>query len=550
MAAQGQSNVVVPSDRIGQAEVRSAQATTSWTSRIAASARNSTLEQKFLVVLLMLFLVKGVVIAFVHPPFSGHDEVAHYAYLQFVAEDRRLPIIPDLEPWRIERELTAGTEPHDKMPSDLWKYCRFVTQDWQPGCQGSDRQLNAVYAINYPTMGIFPGGWVYTSNHPPLYYLIMTPVYWLTEGASPETQLYALRLAALPFGLLTVLFAYGTVRTLFPRDRFLALMVPAFVAFQPQIAYEAAMLNNDIVAIAFTSAVIYLLTLGLKRRFPFRLCLLTGFCFGLAMLAKNTSAVSGIVIALAMIFGIGVRNWRQWLPKGALTAGVAALMVWPWFLYMYSTYGDFTALGRISGLQAWWNYGGETPPTVWSQLTDREFVWDRWAETWGQFGWRLIPLSSDLARILLWVTAIGTVGIAVWALRFWQVQKPILQQDDPAASAALRSRAESIFDLERWQVVGVVLMGVTCLVSYYAILQFGTTFSLTQARYYFPAIVPAAILLMLGFRSLFPKGWLPYVQTVLFLGMIALTMVIYSGYVIPYWESAGKTYREIDPFFR
>jgi hypothetical protein len=287
----------------------------------------------------------------------------------------------------------------------------------------------------------------------------------------------------------------------------------------------------------------------LKRRFPLRLCLLIGFCFGLAVLAKNTSAITGGIIALAMILGLGIRNWRAWLPKGALTAAVAALMVWPWFLYMYTTYGDFTALGRIRELQ-YWNYSSGEPPSIWDLLFSQRFVWGRWHETWGQFGWRLIPLSTDLARILLWVTMIGTVGIAVWALRFWQVQKPILHEDDPAAAAALRSRAESIFDLERWQVVGVVLMGVTCIMSYYAILQFGTTFSLTQARYYFPAIVPAAILLMLGFRAMFPRTWLPYVQTVLFLAMIVLTLVIYSGYVIPYWESAGKFYREIDPFYR
>lgn len=550
MVAEGQSNVVIPSDRGGHAAVNTAPATASLTSRIAANVRSATLEQKFLVVLLMLFLVKGVVIAFVHPPFSGHDEVAHYAYLQFVAEDRRLPVIPDLGDWRTQREVTGNNETHDKMPADLWKYCQFVTNDWNIGCSGPDPVPSAVYTISFPSMGLFPSGWVYTSNHPPLYYLIMTPVFWITEGASPETQLYALRLAALPFGLLIVLFAYLTVRTLFPRDRFLALMVPAFVAFQPQISYEAAMLNNDIVAIAFTSTVIFLLTLGLKRRFPLRLCLLIGFCFGLAMLAKNTSAVLGVVIALAMILGLGVRNWRQWLPKGVLTAAVAVLLVWPWFLYMYTTYGDFTALGRIGGLQAWWNYNDDRPPSIWEQLFSKRFVWDRWGETWGQFGWRLIPLSADLSRILLWVTVIGTVGIAVWALRFWRVQKPILQEDDPAAAATFRSRAESVFDLERWQVVGVVLMGVTCMVSYYAILQFGTVFSLTQARYFFPAIVPAAILLMLGFRSLFPRNWLPYVQTVLFLAMVGLTMVIYSGYVIPYWESAGKVYREIDPFFR
>jgi len=378
---------------------------------------------------------------------------------------------------------------------------------------------------------------------------VMAPVYWLSTSQSIEGQLYVLRLAAIPFGLLTILSAYLTVRTLLPRDQFVAMMVPALVVFQPQIAYEAAMLNNDILAIACTSAVVYFLTLGLKRRFPVRICLLIGFSLGLAMLAKNTSATAAPIIAFAMVLGLGVRNWRAWLSKGAITAATAALLIWPWFLYLYRTYGDFTAFGRIRELQ-YWNYNRGDAPSIWGQLSNKGFVWDRWRETWGHFGWRRIWLSDDLYGLLLWITMIGTVGIGLWAYRFWKVQQPILQADDPAKATALRARAESIFDLERWQVVGILTMGVTCLVSYYAILQFGTTFSLTQARYYFTAIIPAAILLMLGFRALFPKRVLHYAQTGLFLAMVGLTLVIYTGYVIPYWASKGKLFVHIDPFYR
>ena len=87
-----------------------------------------------------------------------------------------------------------------------------------------------------------------------------------------------------------------------------------------------------------------------------------------------------------------------------------------------------------------------------------------------------------------------------------------------------------------WQVTGVLTMGVACVVAYYAILQFGTTFSLTQARYYFPAIIPAAILVMLGVRSWFPARWLPWVQTAVFLALVLLNLIIYTAYVIPYWH--------------
>lgn len=513
-------------------------------SRAHTAIRTATIERKFLAVLLVLFVAKGVAITFIHAPYTGHDEVAHYAYLQLVADEHRVPTLPDLDEWRAVHQA-EDTYVHDRIPPEFWQYCRRTTIDWSPGC---GEYSNAIYAM---TLGglYYPTGWIYTANHPPLYYLVMTPLYWLTDDLSIEGQLYALRLAAIPFGLLTVLFAFLTIRTLFPRDRFLAMTVPALVAFQPQISYEAAMLNNDILAIAFTSAVIWLLAKGLKTGFPIRTVALIGFCYGLAVLSKNTSLTTGGIVAFAMIFGLGVRNWRQWLPKGVLAAGITGLMIWPWYLFMYRTYGDFTGLSRIRGLQ-YWNYQSGDLPTIWSQLTSQRFFWMRWRETWGEFGWRLIPLSPELLRVLLWITILAMIGIAVWAIRFHRVNRALLRASDPVEAAAIANRSESIFVLERWQVVGVLTMGITCLLAYAAILQFGTTFSLTQARYYFPAIVPAAILMMLGLRTLIPRRWLNHGQVGVFASLVVLTIVIYSGYVIPYWASAGQLYRDIDPLFR
>jgi len=513
---------------------------------------NATPEQKFLALLLVLFVAKGVLVTYVHEPFSGHDEVMHYAYLEYVATDGRLPVIPVLAEWQ-EADRQNQDYAYDMAPDKLWEYCRYTTGDWNVGCDGRENPVRTVY---WPPEGAnYLSGWVYTANHPPLYYLYLTPLYWLTDDLSLEGQLYAFRLATLPFGLLTVLFAYLTVRTLFPRDRFLAMTVPAFVAFQPQISYEAAMLNNDAAAIAFTSATIYLLARGLRNGFPIGNVALTGFCFGLAVLSKNTAVTVALTIAFAMVLGLGVRTWRGWLPRGLIAGGVAGLMVWPWFLYMDRTYGDFTALGRVSDLQ-YWNYSDGLSPTIWSQLTDQAFFWLRWRETWGEFGWRFIPLGRQglpnspesgewpLLRLLMWCALVGTIGIAVWAVRLYRAGRRLA--NDPDAAAA----TDPVFALERWQVVGALTMGVTCITAYVAILQFGVSFSLTQARYYFTAIVPAAILLMLGYRALLPRPWLPYGRVAIFIGLVVLNIVIYSGYVLPYWASAFRLYQEIDPFYR
>ncbi len=519
-------------------------------SGIRSQILNATIEHKFLAVLLLLFLAKGVLVTFAHAPFSGHDEVMHYAYLEYVAQDGRLPVIPVIAEWQ-EADRNNDDYPYDMAPDKLWAYCRYTTGDWNVGCDGRADPVRNIYWP--PERANYLSGWVYTANHPPLYYLYMTPFYWLTEGLSIETQLYVFRLATLPLGLLTVLFAFLTVRTLFPRDRFLAMTVPAVVAFQPQISYEAAMLNNDAAAIMFTSAVVYLLAQGLKHGFPIGNVALTGFCFGLAVLSKNTALTVALTIAFATVLGLGIRNWRGWLPRGAIAGGIAGLLVAPWFLYMFRTYGDFTALNRVSDLQ-YWNYSDGLSPTIWSQLTDRDFLWLRWRETWGEFGWRLIPIGRPatadvpgdwpILRLLMWAALIGTIGIAVWAIRFHLANRRL--RDDPGDEAT----TESVFALERWQVVGVLTMGITCITAYYAILQFGVSFSLTQARYYFTAIVPAAILIMLGYRALMPQRWLPYGRLAVFVSLVMLNVIIYTAYVLPYWGSAFKLYRDIDSFYR
>ena len=130
-------------------------------------------------------------------------------------------------------------------------------------------------------------------------------------SASPVAQHYLLRMAAIPFGLLTVYAAYRATRSLFPGDAFLTVTVPALVAFQPQISYEAAMVNNDIVAIALTSLVLWGVIAGMRERFPLRLCAVLGVVLGLDLLAKGTAITVAPIIAAAVVLG----------PAGVIGAG-------------------------------------------------------------------------------------------------------------------------------------------------------------------------------------------------------------------------------------
>ena len=73
-----------------------------------------------------------------------------------------------------------------------------------------------------------------------------------------------------------------------------------------------------------------------------------------------------------------------------------------------------------------------------------------------------------------------------------------------------------------------------CAVAYLAVLQFGTRFALTQARYFFPVVNAAAFLTMLGLRTIVPTRARPVAQGVVFAAMVLLTVLIYTQYILPF----------------
>ena len=160
----------------------------------------------FIAVLLLVYCAKQVMTVVLFPPFTGHDEVAHYEYVRILAREGRVPT------------LAA-----DRLPGRFYEYRSYALQ-W--------REL---------------GQWttpLYTAVHPPLYYAAMVPVYVVARPLSPLGKQYLLRFAAIPFGIVIVLLAYRLSRIIFPDDGFLAVTVPVVVAFQPQVSYEAAIINK------------------------------------------------------------------------------------------------------------------------------------------------------------------------------------------------------------------------------------------------------------------------------------------------------------------
>lgn len=502
--------------------------------RRLAWARALPASRQILFILLAVYVAKEALAVVVFPPFSGHDEVAHFAYIETVATEFRVPEIINLNAYRDALSQTGKAE-GDFLPTDLHSYCQYAL-DWFCGIYpGSPWIANPPKTVRVGA-ALYPTGWQYAANHPPLYYLLMAPVYKLFADRSPAFQEHVIRVAAIPFGMIVVIFAYLLAQLLFPGDLFMISTVTALVAFQPQISYEAAMVNNDITAIAAFSVMLYLLARVLKSGPTWRLTALVGATLGIGLLFKSTMLVSIPLVAIAIVLGAGRRNYRAWTAKGAVAAGIAGAFAWPWYLFLYRTYGNFSALPQIKALQYNWTYRYTTTPTIFSQLFNRDFAMWRWRETWGEFGWRLIHLH----RSLLWVIGapflVALVGLIVFVFRtliFPRYDVSFFER----RGIRLRAHGEvgTASNPATWQLQAVALFALTVALAYYSILQFGLTFSLTQARYAFPCVNAFAVLTMLGLRTVIPARYLRVAQASIVFGLLALNVVIFTQYVIPYW---------------
>ena len=208
-----------------------------------------------------------------------------------------------------------------------------------------------------------------------------------------------------------------------------------------------------------------------------------------------------------------------------MTVTVAALVCWPWYAFLYRTYGNFSGLRQIKALQYLWTYQNENPPSIRDLLFNKGFAELRWKETWGEFGWRLIHLDTGLLVVIgipLLILAIGAIGALIFA-----------------SGRQFLGQASGSSVLVQGQVLGLWLLVTVCVVAYGAMLQFGTDFELTQARYYFNAVSAVAILLAFGMRQIVPQRYHSAAIVTFLLFMVSINVLIYTQYVIPYWYLAS-----------
>lgn len=276
---------------------------------------------------LVAFVALAAVYSWAIPPLEGSDEYEHYAYVNWLIEERRFPIQGEAgwnSPVRQESgqpplyyllaslpaRLSQGPPPVIFRPNPYFRY------DLDPTLPD-----NKNTALHYPADA--GGGW------------------------------RALRLARVVSILSGALFAgcvYGLAAAVLPGRRGAATAAAAFAAFIPQVVFHSSHVSNDMLAAAFSTLALWALARIVRYGGNRRRGLALGAALGLAALVKVNTLVVGLPVALGFAWlWLGRDKRRRAGLLEALIAGawsVAGFVIvggW-WFARSRLLYGSFLGL--------------------------------------------------------------------------------------------------------------------------------------------------------------------------------------------------------------
>ena len=358
-----------------------------------------------------LLLAASALIGVAHiallPPWEGFDETAHWSYVQELADTGHAPR-PNQD--RLSADITAYSG-----PLSSWED-RPTYLQW--------RLRGAPTVVGGPTRFSGSGGLNWQAQHPPLYYLALTPLYRLAHGLGWIDHLIVLRLmsfamawAGLAFGVV------GTARLTRVDGPWTAPIMAAWPFFFPQFFPQFARLGNDSLCLLEASIVWVLLLRLLEEKGGWISAATLGLTLGLGLLTKAffLPIGAGVLAILAWQWIIDGRRIAG-LGRFTVTAVVALALGGGWYLSQAAHSGsligadEFSRFNHAGGLASL-AHGVSPLSLLWNlAVIPATFVW---AGTWSlarPHYLLLLPLFAFLALAIHdYARGLKGAGLAAWA---------------------------------------------------------------------------------------------------------------------------------------
>jgi hypothetical protein len=474
----------------------------------------------------LIAFVNAAIWGIVVPPFQVPDEIAHFAYAQYLAETgkppphRRGAEYSRQEQTTLEHLFFFSTQGHRNM--------RGVLTD------AEDRGLRLVLAKHPSPVG--HGGATSATNQPPLYYALEAIPYWLSPSHDILSRLALMRLLSALMAAGTVLAVFLFLRELLPGYPWTWTVGALAVAFQPTFDDIAAGVQGDNLLFLAASLAFLMLLRSYRRGLTIRRAVALGAITATGLLAKLTfiGLVPGIVVALLLL------TWRA-LPQGrraALTAlaAAAAVAAVPFGLYALLNVTVWHRGGPLAGGVADVTGSRLSANHVVTLAQTLNYIWQLYLPRL----WFMHP--TYFSGYPLWHTwfngSIGHFGYLDYGFPDWVYtygRYLLFGLVALAISGVIQLRRGIRPMLPIFACFAVMAVGLLGAIGYAGVrYRLSTGYPFEQARYLFPLVALYALFLVLAARGA-GRRWAPAVGAGLVLlamahGLFAETLTISRYY--------------------
>ncbi|MCK6624184.1 MAG: hypothetical protein L6R45_03290 [Anaerolineae bacterium] len=459
-----------------------------------------------LILVVILAIVRGVLYLSIFPPFLAPDEAAHFEAIRLIGQEKKWPTA----------EVYATTPMHPEMIPTFEKYRIWYLANQDPSNQNVG--LTTGLFTDYYAAQISAGA-VRANSYLMLYHLTLAPLSAATASFDLTTQVYLLRFVSVLFTAATVVIAWITVKTIFPAQPGLALAVVSFITLWPMHTHVGASVTVDPLAELLASAFFLLLVKIWVNGFSLLKAVGVVSLMALTLLTKPTTFFLLPSLAAALIVFLGCRlKWPPRLTNGLLVLLVGVTLIGSILLHQYSDGGRrvLLLLATPFNLPAWEDLVTDRPLSFYVGALN--FAVLSFA---GLFGWSNIHIPWVWVR--WWAVGLFLMGLGSLIFCYQCLLRPIREE------YSTRQRSILIFLL---LALILSLIGVATPIIGSESSSWGI-----HSRYYFPAIIPLALYLYLGFRQLFPGGWRNFALPVWIVGWFTYDCVVLFIVILPYLYS-------------
>lgn len=354
--------------------------------------------------ILALYLLLGAATSLIVPLGEAPDEVDHFLYMQYLAQERQFPI---LHAAAADNATMEANQP----PLFYLLGALLISPVEMP--ETAEFPLNACYSFDP------------LDNGRQTFYLHTPAEQFPYTGTFLAFHLA--RLLSVGMGAITVWLVYRLGRQIAPTHPYIGLLAAALLAFNPQFIFITASVNNDVPTALFGAAILALSLHTAAHPTQRWLPVLLGCVVGLGLLTKFALFAFWPLAWLAAVWSVRPRSGRDVVRSGFLVIILPMLVAGWWYWRGWQLYGD--PLAWQLHLQT---KGAQVLRTTPLTLADfGQFVELHFQSYWALFGWLNVQVPAWVYANLAFLTVAAVAGLFVEGkerqiAKQWRTHLPLL----------------------------------------------------------------------------------------------------------------------------